>query len=98
MNEFGLDPTRQQRIESWVLLIESDASLTVPLRSTMYITAPTRIDDKHNAQTMVLEWSTNIYYKNVSYKKTNSIPLITVEYHSVSMIFQQDSVVLSTVI
>ena len=29
-------------------------------------------------------------------KKSNGIPLITIEYHSVSMVFQQDSVVLST--
>ena len=31
-------------------------------------------------------------------KRANDIPLITIEYHSVSMIFQQDSVVLSKVI
>ena len=31
-------------------------------------------------------------------KRANGIPLITIEYNSVSMLFQQDSVVLSTVI
>ena len=31
-------------------------------------------------------------------KRDNGLPLITIEYHSVSMIFQQDSVVLSKVI